>query len=315
MEPPPSKGPLVVIAGPTATGKTAAALALARRFDGEIVGADSVQVYRGFDVGSAKPTAEELGGVPHHLIDVRNPDEPLDAGEYAVLADVAIADVHARGRVPIVVGGTGLWIRALVRGLVDLPRPDLAVRARLENETDAMGAPAMHARLAAVDPRAAAALHPNDRVRIVRALEVLEQTGTPLGEHHARHALGEARYPTLRVVVDVPREIHLPLLRARTRAMLEAGWVDEVAQLRALWGDQVRALGSVGYKQVLEHLRDGVPLDETEERIVKATRLYARRQRTWFAGEPEVAWRTDAATLTGDEGVRRVHAHLLRWRP
>jgi tRNA dimethylallyltransferase len=312
---PVARGPLVVIAGATATGKTECALDLARHYGGELVGADSVQVYRGFDIGSAKPTAEELQGTPHHLVDVRDPDAPMDAGEYAELADGVIAEVWARGGLPVVVGGTGLWIRALLRGLVDLPRPDPAVRARLEAEADAAGARALHDRLQRVDPRAAATLHPNDRVRIVRALEVLEQTGTPLGEHHARHALGAPRYDTWLVVVDLPREVHTSLIEARTHAMLEAGWVEEVRGLRQRWGDDVRALGSVGYKEVLAHLRDGTPLDETERAIVKATRLYARRQRTWFAGEPDVSWRTDPRTLLSAEGRRKVEGYLLRWRP
>jgi tRNA dimethylallyltransferase len=312
---PAEPGPLVVLAGPTGTGKTACAVEMASRVDGELVGADSVQVYRGFDIGSAKPGADELRGVAHHMIDVRDPDEPLDAGEYAALAGQVIAQVHARGRVPIVVGGTGLWIRALIRGLVDLPRPDPHVRARLEAEAQALGTPALHERLRQVDPKAASALHPNDGVRIVRALEVLEQTGTPLGEHHARHALGRPRHDALFVVLDLPKELHTPLIEARTRAMLDAGWVEEVRQLRARWGDGARAFGSVGYKQVLEHLRDGVPLAETETRIVKATRAYARRQRTWFGGDPDVRWRTDPATCLSSEGSRRVHAYLLRWRP
>lgn len=305
----------MVLAGPTATGKTSCALTLARRFGGELVGADSVQVVRGFDIGSAKPTASELSGVRHHLVDVRNPDEPMDAGQYAAMADAAITEVWGRGKLPIVVGGTGLWIRALLRGLVALPPPDAAVRAQLEAEADALGAPALHTRLQREDPRAAAALHPNDRVRIVRALEVLEQTGIPMGEHQARHAQGSPRYEAWMVVLDLPRDAHAAVIEARTRAMLDGGWVEEVRRLRARWGDDVRAFRSVGYKQVLEHLRDGLPLEETERRINKATRLYARRQRTWFASDSDVCWRTDPQTFEGPEGLRRAEAYLLRWHP
>ncbi|MBC7171604.1 MAG: tRNA (adenosine(37)-N6)-dimethylallyltransferase MiaA, partial [Polyangiaceae bacterium] len=192
----------IVIAGPTASGKTAAGLWIARHLGGELVGADSVQVYRGFDIGSAKPTEEELSGVAHHLIDIVDPDEEVDAQRYAELADAAIADIEARGRVPIVVGGTGLWIRALLRGLVSVPPVDRELRARIEAEVDQEGSPAMHARLAAVDPRAAAGIHPNDRLRIVRALEVFEQTGTPMGELRHAHALGAPRYDALFVVLD-----------------------------------------------------------------------------------------------------------------
>jgi tRNA dimethylallyltransferase len=297
-----------VIAGPTATGKTGTAVELARRLGGELVGADSVQVYRGFDVGSAKPTAEELRGMPHHLVDVLDPDEAIDAVGYAVLADRAVEEVAGRGGLPVVVGGTGLWLRALVRGLVDVPPVDPALRSRLEAEAQAEGAPALHARLAAVDHRGAERIHPNDRVRIVRALEVFEQTGRPLGELRAQHALGEPRYRVLFTVIDLPNEALGGRIEQRTRAMIGAGWADEARRLLERWGPSVRAFGSVGYREMLEHVRDGVSLEETEQRIVRATRTYARRQRTWFRSEPGVDWRTDAHELVSEEGLARVVA-------
>jgi tRNA dimethylallyltransferase len=277
---------VLVIAGATATGKTDVALALARELGGELVGADSVQVYRGFDIGSAKPTAEELSLVPHHLIDVADPDEAIDAIGYAALADEAIARIAARGKVPVVVGGTGLWLRALLRGLVDVPKPDPNVRSRLESEIEREGAASLHTRLAAVDPRAAAAIHPNDAVRIVRALEVYEQTGEPLGELRARHALGAPRYDGVLVVVERPKEELDARIAARVRAMLDAGWADEVARLVERWGKDVRGLHSVGYEEMVAHVTEGVPIDETERRIAKSTRDYARRQRNWFRSEP-----------------------------
>lgn len=277
---------LLVLAGPTAVGKTRIALELARRFDGELVGADSVQVYRGFDIGSSKPAAAELGGVPHHLIDVREPEDPLDAAGYAALADASIADIRARGHVPIVVGGTGLWLRALLRGLVDAPPVDAALRARLEAEWDAAGSGAMHARLAALDPLSAARIHANDKLRVVRALEVYEQTGQPLGAARAAHALGAPRYQALTFVIELPKEEHRRLVEARVRAMLDAGFVAEVEALIAKHGSEVRPLRSVGYKQIVEHLREGVPLPETAIAIQRATLLYARRQRTWWSTDP-----------------------------
>lgn len=290
--------PVIVIAGPTGTGKTAAAVALAARLDGELVGADSVQVYRGFDIGSAKPRADELGTVPHHLIDVVDPDQEIDAARYASLADRAIADIQERGRVPIVVGGTGLWIRALLRGLVEVPPVDAEIRERLENEGRAEGSQALHARLRTVDPRTADTVHPNDLLRIVRALEVFEQTGTPMGELRRHHALGQPRYRALFVGLDMEREAHDAVLSARIDLMLDRGWVDEVKELRARWGDSVRPFGSVGYREVLEHVRDGLALDETRRRIRKSTRTYARRQRTWFRGEPGVRWASSVTELT-----------------
>jgi len=296
---------VVVIAGVTAASKTAVAIALARRLDGELIGADSVQVYRGFDIGSAKPTAEELDGVRHHLIDVVDPDATIDAGRYQAMADAAIADVVSRGKLPIVVGGTGLWLRTLVRGLIELPDPEPALRAELEAEADRVGAPALHARLAEVDPIYAARIHPNDRRRIVRALEVWRQTGEAMGALQEAHAKGAPRYDATVHLLDRERDDLYARIRARIRAMLDAGWVDEVRALLERWGPDVRAMNSVGYREVKAHVLDDVPLEETERLAYKATRIYTRRQRTWFNNDPMGGSWTDAEALlaaSGDEG-------------
>jgi tRNA dimethylallyltransferase len=303
---------IVVIAGPTASGKSAAAVGIAERFGGEIVGADSVHVYRGFDIGSAKPEPSARARVPHHVIDVLAPDEPIDAAGYARLADAAISDVAARGHVPIIVGGTGLWIRALVRGLVSVPPPEPTIRASLEREADAVGAPALHRRLVAVDPDASAVIHPNDRFRIVRALEVHAQTGYPLGALRKAHALGAPRYPTLSIVLDVPKPVLAASIDRRVDAMLEAGWIDEARALRERFGDHVRAFGSVGYRQILAHLRSETTYDETVARIRRATKVYARRQRTWWNGEPGVDLRLSPESLASDDVVTRIALHLDR---
>jgi tRNA dimethylallyltransferase len=300
----------LVIAGPTASGKTGAALELARRLGGELIGADSVQVYRGFDIGSAKPTAAELGAVPHHLIDVIDPSEEIDAADYARRADAAIAEIRARGSLPIVVGGTGLWIRALVRGLVDLPPVDADVRRRLEAAAQAEGAPSLHERLAVVDPTTAGAVHPNDALRIVRALEVYEQTGVPLGTLREKHASGAPRYHTFFVALDVEREAHTRAIEARIQTMIGRGWAKEVRELLTRWGDGVRPFGSVGYREMLEHVRDDIPLDEAVRRIRKSTRTYARRQRTWFKGERDVRWWTDQRSLLDADATRRIAQEL-----
>jgi tRNA dimethylallyltransferase len=304
--------PIVVLAGPTASGKTAIAIDLAERLAGEIVGADSVQIYRGFDVGSAKPTPEERARVPHHAIDVLEPDRPVDAAGYARIADEAIASIHARGRTPIVVGGTGLWMRALVRGLVDVPAPDVEIREGLERETDARGVAAMHERLSTVDPRSAETIHPNDRLRIVRALEVHAQTGVPLGDLRAEHALGAPRHPTLTIVLEVPRPALLPRIDRRVDTMLAAGWLDEVRALRARFDDGIRAFGSVGYRQLVAHLRGEAPYEDTVARIRKATKVYARRQRTWWNGEPGVDLRVPPEAALGDDMIARIERHLSR---
>lgn len=302
--------PLLVIAGPTATGKTGAAIDLARRLGGELVGADSVQVYRGFDIGSAKPSRDELGEIRHHLIDVIDPDEEIDAADYARRADAALREIRERGRLPIVVGGTGLWIRALLRGLVDLPPVDPEIRERLEESVRRAGAPALHARLAEVDPATAAAVHPNDALRIVRALEVYEQTGTPLGELRKEHALGAPRYRAAFIVIDMERAAHDALIETRARDMVERGWIDEARALRRRWGDDVRPFGSVGYREILMHLRDGLPIDETLRQIRKSTRTYAKRQRTWFRGEPGVSWWSDRETLAAPRTLERIAKDL-----
>jgi tRNA dimethylallyltransferase len=298
---------IVVVSGPTGVGKTKLAIELARELDGELVGADSVQVYRGFDIGSSKPTAAELGGIAHHLIDVREPDEPLDAASYAGLADLAIARIAQRGRLPIVVGGTGLWLRALLRGLVELPPVDAVLRARLEAEWDREGAVAMHERLARVDPISARAVHVNDKLRVVRALEVHQQTGKPLGSLRAEHALGAPRYRDFTVVIDSDRTQLAAKVRARTRAMLEAGLVTEVRGIVERYGPEVRALQSVGYKQALGHVLGGMGTEEMEREMNRATMIYARRQRTWWRNEPGVGLR-----VPGSFGVSERVADFLR---
>jgi len=299
-------GDLLVITGPTASGKTGAAVELAEAFSCELVGADSVQVYRGFDIGSSKPSVTELRGVRHHMLDVCAPDEELDAASFARLADAAIADIRARGKRAIVVGGSGLWLRALLRGLVALPPVDPALREQLHEEAAVLGAPALHARLREVDPLAAAQVHENDQVRIVRALEVFAQTGQPLGELRARHALGAPRYRALRVILDWPSELLHARIQQRTAEMFAAGFVDEVRGLLASYGRTPRALSSVGYREVVAHLCDDVSLDKTVLATERSTRIYARRQRTWLKNEPGDLWSTSPELLLSPAGRERL---------
>lgn len=306
---------MIVITGPTASGKTALGVRLAQRFQGELVGADSVQVYRGMDIGSSKPSAAELEGVAHHLIDVCEPDQPLDAVAFAKLADAAIADIRARGKLPIVVGGSGLWLRALLRGLVELPEVDETVRARLMEEADAQGTPALHARLATVDPLAAEAVHPNDRVRVVRALEVFEQTGKPLGTLRRDHALGAPRYEALRIVIDPGSETLTERIVLRTRQMIDAGLAEETRTLVTRYGRELRALSAVGYREMVAHVCDDLPLAQTESQIIRATRIYARRQRTWINSEPGERWQTNADEVQSAQGLARIESALRERTP
>lgn len=298
---------LIIIAGPTATGKTDLGVALSERFGGEIVGADSVQVYRGFDIGSAKPTAEDLRGIRHHMIDVAEPDEVMDAAKYAAMADTCIADIAARGKVSIVVGGTGLWLRALLRGLVELPPADMEVRRRIESEPSTAS---LYQKLSTVDPIAAQTLHPNDRLRIVRALEVFEQTGQALGELRRNHALGAPRYHCIYMVVDLPKPILRDRIQQRTRWMLTHGWIEETQRLWERYGQRARALQSVGYAQVLSYLRNEFLYDELEEKIVQSTHRYTCRQRTWFKSVEDVTHRLASAEVMHNEVLEQISGFL-----
>lgn len=299
----------MVLAGATAAGKSSAAMRLAADNDAEIISADSVQVYRGFDVGSAKPSARERSVVRHHVIDVIDPTEAIDAAEYARLADAAIDDAHQRGKRAIVVGGTGLWIRALIRGLVDLPPVDHALRARLEADAQQEGAAAFHARLARVDPISAGSIHPNDTLRVVRALEVYTQTGRALGELRAEHARGAPRYPTLFIVLDRPIDDLTARIGARIEAMWEAGLEGEVRDLMSEWPVSARAFGSVGYRQMVAFIEGETNEAEARTAMRHATRQYARRQRNWFNAEQGVHWRPSPEALLSAEGLARVSAH------
>lgn len=280
---------LLVVVGPTASGKTELALRLAERFGGEIIGADSVQIYRGFDLGSGKPTAEERQRAPHHLVDCADPDEPLDAQRFAELAEQLLAEIRARGRVPIVCGGTYLWVRALVRGLAPAPPADAAIRAEHAAFVAAEGRAALHARLAAVDPESAARLAPNDALRVSRALEVHALSGRTQSAWHAEHGFRTERHKARLYGVARERDELDRRIERRTRAWLEQGWIDEVRGLVDRGHGAARAMGSVGYRQIHEHLGGRIPAADLEASIVRATRVFVRRQRTWLRDEP-VIW-------------------------
>lgn len=280
---------LLVLVGETASGKTRLAIELARAWDGEIIGADSVQVYRGFDIGSGKPTAEELSGVRHHLLDVADPEEDFDAARFVELADAAIADVRARGKVPIVCGGSYLWVRALLHGLASAPRAPKELRAALQAEAEREGAPALHARLSRVDPTSAARLHPNDAVRLVRALEVFESTGKPLSAWQEEHGFRPERHRARQIAIAWDRAVLEARIEQRIATMLAHGWIDEVRGLLAQGFAQTRAMGAVGYAEVRAHVEQGTPENELAPAIHRATKIFARRQRTWLA-KANVTW-------------------------
>jgi tRNA dimethylallyltransferase len=283
---------VVVVVGPTAAGKTGLAVELAEALGGEIVSVDSMQVYRELDIGTAKPDAATRARVPHHLLDVAAPDEDFSAARFAALADAAAAGIAARGRAVIACGGTGLYLRAWLEGLFEAPPADPAIRARHRAE----GPAALAARLAEVDPDAAAAIRPNDLVRLSRALEVYEQTGVPISELRRRAARGR-RYRARLVGLAPPRDELYRRIDARFEAMLAAGLLDEVRRTIDRYGPDVRALGALGYRQLRDHLLGRLPLDEAVRLAQRDTRHFARRQLNWFRAVPDVAWHEAPGTV------------------
>lgn len=277
---------LTVIAGPTASGKTAVAVELARRAGGEIVSADSQQVYKYFDIGTAKPSPEELAAVPHHLVSVVEPLEPFSAAEYQRLADAAIADISSRGKPVFVVGGTGMYLRILLHGLVEAPGADPELRAELEALAAAEGREAVHRKLAEVDPETAAKLPPKDLVRTIRALEIHEQTGKPASVFRREHAFTEDRYPFRMYVLSPPREELYRRIDARAAAMFQHGLVEEVRELIARGYGNAAPMRSVGYAQARAVVLGQLSLEEAERLAAQETRRYAKRQLTWFRKEP-----------------------------
>jgi tRNA dimethylallyltransferase len=286
-----SKPRIIVVCGPTAAGKTRTAVQLAQRFDGEIVNADSMQVYRYMDIGTAKPTAEERALARHHLVDLVDPDAPFDAACFARLGREAIMDIAARSRVPIVAGGTGLYLKALLYGLAREAHSDPALRRRLMDEVATEGSDALHRRLAAVDPATASRVHPNDAVRIVRALEVHGLSGRPLSEHHRRHAFGDAPYASFKVGLVVDRETLYTRIEERVEAMLAEGLEAEVRGLLARgYGPDLKSMQALGYRHMCAYLGGEVGLDEAVAALKRDTRRFAKRQFTWFRADPEIHW-------------------------
>ena len=294
--------------GPTASGKSQLALALCEQLGGEIVSVDSAQVYRGMDVGTAKPDAATRARVPHHLIDLCDPAEAYSAARFCADARAAIAAIRARGRIPLLVGGTMLYFRSLQQGLSDLPAADPRFREGLAAEAARVGWPALHARLARHDPATAARLHPNDAQRIQRALEILERSGTP-ASGHAPPSGGGLEGPVAKLALNPPerRTLH-ERIAARFQQMMREGFLDEVARLRGR-GDlapDLPAMRAVGYRQLWAHLDGAYDLPTAVQRGIAATRQLAKRQLTWLRAEPGLAWCDPAAP----DLARRAREHI-----
>ncbi len=285
------KNRIIVVCGPTAAGKTGFGIELALAVGGEIVGADSMQIYRHMDIGTAKPTAEERAQVPHHLVDFCNPADSFDAAAYTRLARETIGGLLQKEVVPLVVGGTGLYIKGLLGGLFPGPAADRSVRSRLHREAEKEGTPALHRRLVERDPETAARLHPNDTFRIVRALEVLAVTGEPISRQQNRHGFEDAPYRALKLGIFLEREDLYRRIDRRCEAMLQGGLIDEVKRLLAMgYAPDLKSMQSIGYRHVTDYLQGRTSREETLRLFCRDTRRYAKRQLTWFRADPEITW-------------------------
>ena len=307
MAPARPEPPLVAVVGPTASGKSDLALAIAERFDGEIVNFDSVQVYRGFDIGSAKTPEAERRGIPHHLVDILEPAERCSAGEFARRA----RDVLAGVELPVLVGGTGFYLRALLGGIFEGPAADEALRERLARSAGRRGRGWLHRLLARVDPEAARRIHANDEPKIVRALEVTFLEGRPMSEAQREGVRPLTGFGTLKLGLDPPRAALYERIDRRTEAMFAGGLVDEVEALLAAGAPrEAWPFGALGYRQALAIVEGRMSREEAVADTAQATRRYAKRQRTWFRGqEPDVVWMEGF----GDQAVKLALERVAAW--
>jgi len=283
---------VVVLLGPTAAGKSKLAMELAEALGGEIVSADSMQVYRYMDIGTSKPTPQEQKRVRYHLIDVVTPDQPFHAGFYRALGRKTIDQLYKSGKPIWVAGGTGLYIKALTQGLFSSPKVDPTVRERLKQEAKERGEAFLYQRLKTVDPRTAFTLHPHDLFRTIRALEVFDSTGVPISFFREQHHFGERPYLTLKIGLEMDRKALYRRIEERVDQMVERGLLQEVKALMAMgYSSELKPMQSLGYKQMVQFLSRRIGWDEAVRQIKRDTRHYAKRQWTWFKADPEVWWR------------------------
>jgi tRNA dimethylallyltransferase len=302
---PGDRPPLVVLLGPTAVGKTEIALQIAARLDGEIVSADSRLLYRGMDIGTAKPTLEERALVPHHLIDVADPDQTWSLALFQRAAQRAISDVHSRKRLPLLVGGTGQYLRAILAGWNVPPiKPNPRLRAALEEWAADIGLEGIHARLATLDPDAAARIDYRNLRRTVRALEVIFQSGRPFSDQRRN---SDSAYHSLSLGLNMPRSELYARIDARIESMLTAGLVDEVKRLLERgYSPDLPALSAIGYQEIVAHLRGSISLNEAQARIKQRTRQFVRRQANWFKlDDPSIHW-FEVSPLVVDEMGKKI---------
>ncbi|MDY6950255.1 MAG: tRNA (adenosine(37)-N6)-dimethylallyltransferase MiaA [Thermodesulfobacteriota bacterium] len=306
----PQKPAVIIISGPTCVGKTEAAISLAEPLAGEIISADAMQVYRYMDIGTAKPSKEERARVPHHLIDVVDPDEPFSAADFRTMAGAIISKLHKEGRAVFVVGGTGLYIKALTQGLFEIPEKESVIRQRLKTAAKELGLEAMYGRLKGVDPEGAAKIHPKDAYRVIRALEVFELTGKPISAHHRTHEFSDEPYRVLKIGLFMDREILYHRINERVDVMLSQGFVDEVKGLLDRgYGPDLKSMQSIGYRHVSDFLLGRVDWEETVRLFKRDTRRYAKRQFTWSRADQKIQWRQPEAI---DFMEKEIEAFLTR---
>jgi len=285
------KSKILVVCGPTGIGKTALGIEIAGRFKGEIISADSMQIYRHMDIGTAKPSKGERDQIPHHLIDIIDPDRPFDAVQYAATAGQMIADLERKGRLPFIVGGTGLYIKALVHGLFQEKTSDPSIRAELKESASRNGLEVLYEQLCMADPDAAKKIHPNDAYRIIRALEVYRVTGKALTEYHARHGFADNRYTVLKIGLDMERAALYDRINGRVEAMISAGLVTEARRLLDKgYPETLKSMQAIGYRHMVDFIRERLSWEEAVRTMKRDTRRYAKRQLTWFRADPEIVW-------------------------
>ena len=302
--------PLIAIVGPTATGKSSLALQLAQRFDGEIVNGDSRLVYRHMDIGSAKPSPQDLSLAPHHLVNIVNPDEPYSLALYLAQANEAIQDIQKRGKTPLLAGGSGQYVRALLEGF-NAPQvsPNPALRATLEAQAREEGHEALWERLRRVDPESAARIDPRNVRRVIRALEVYMETGVPFSQARKRE---KPPYHSLTIGLTMERESLYRRIDRRVESMIESGWPQEVARLLDMgYSTELPAMSALGYREMAAYVRGELPPEEARIRIKAATRRYARSQYAWFRlDDPGIHWLDANSADVAEAAMERVEAHL-----
>jgi tRNA dimethylallyltransferase len=287
----PDKAKVIVICGPTGIGKTAVGIRLSEKFGGEIIGADSMQIYRYMDIGTAKPTTEEQRRIVHHMIDIVDPAEDFDAAQFAKMARDKVRQCHQSGLTPFVVGGTGLYIKALLQGLFHSNPVDPVIRERLLKEASENGSRSLHDRLKQVDPDAAERLHPNDAYRIIRALETIESSGRSISAHQQDHRFEDEPFNALKIGLQMDRQALYDRIDRRVDLMIEAGLVDEVKKLLELgYSADLKSMQSIGYRHMADYIQGQLTWDEAVRTLKRDTRRFAKRQFTWFGADRQIQW-------------------------